>query len=111
MKTEQDDCIDCQWCCRKQNNPIPGGLEYAFLYYIKGRPIYWEPITGEWYTLTDSPCQHITPFGCAIYEDRPRLCREWYCPFGPEWIEHRYEILLAAGQRIMKQIERRGNFA
>lgn len=25
------------------------------------------------------PCEHITPEGCAIYEDRPESCRDFEC--------------------------------
>ena len=107
---KSNDCIKCQWCCRVANVPIPGGEEFAYLYWIKGRRIYWEPFTGEWYWLVDDSCQHICDTGCKIYATRPRLCREWYCPFGPTRIKRRFDILCAAGNRIMKQIHDRGTY-
>jgi hypothetical protein len=26
-----------------------------------------------------TPCEHICVEGCAVYEDRPPVCRDWYC--------------------------------
>ena len=108
----QKQCIGCQWCCHVANVPIPGENteEFAYLYWIKGRRIYWEPFTKEWYWLVTAPCQHISPDGCMIYEDRPDICKRSFCPFGPGWIEKRYDILCDAGDRIMKQIHERGTY-
>ena len=25
------------------------------------------------------PCKHLTKTGCAIYEERPEMCRHWLC--------------------------------
>lgn len=110
MKYTCEECIKCQWCCHYANVPIPGGLEYAYLYWVKGRRVYWEPFTHEWYWLAVSPCQHISPDGCMIQTTKPRLCRDWYCPFGPDWIDKRFNILLDAGNRIMEQYKRKGMF-
>ncbi|MEJ1296776.1 MAG: YkgJ family cysteine cluster protein [Candidatus Sedimenticola sp. (ex Thyasira tokunagai)] len=33
---------------------------------------------GEWYLMLQGHCQHIGPNGaCAIYEDRPQICRDY----------------------------------
>ena len=106
----QKDCIDCQWCCRYQNLPVPGGIWYAYLYLVKGFNVYWEPLTKEWYVLHSIPCQHIRPNGCVIYSQRPDICKKWYCPFGPEWIERRYNILIKAGRNILHHKIKTGYF-
>ena len=105
-----EQCMDCQWCCRVANVPIPGGLEFAYLYWWKGRKVYWEPLTKEWYWLADDNCQYIGLDGCKCYENRPTICKTFYCPFGPYWIHERFEILCDAGDRIMREYERRGTF-
>ena len=33
---------------------------------------------GDWWVQVDTDCRHIGPGGaCAIYEDRPQLCRDY----------------------------------
>lgn len=116
-KELSDLCIKCQWCCQVANVPIPYNKghntqeEFAYLYWIKGRRVYWEPFTKEWYWLENKPCQHLSPDGCMIYEDRPRLCRDSWCPFGPHRMHNRYEILCAAGDKIMNRIHDRGIYS
>lgn len=40
---------------------------------------------GSWYLLVDTPCTHLmSDGGCAIYDNRPEVCREYsndYCEF------------------------------
>ncbi|MES9903581.1 MAG: YkgJ family cysteine cluster protein [Sedimenticola sp.] len=39
---------------------------------------------GDWYLMIQGRCQHIGPNGaCAIYEDRPQICRD----YENEWCE------------------------
>ena len=40
---------------------------------------------GSWYLLVENSCTHIQADGrCAIYDDRPQICRDYsndYCEF------------------------------
>ena len=107
-------CKQCQWCCKYANMPIPFNEghntqeEFAYLYWRKGRKVYWEPFTKEWYWLADSPCQHICPSGCKIYDERPDICKRSWCPFGPFRMMNRYDNLVDAGNQIMLRIHDRG---
>ena len=104
------ECIECQFCCTMENVPIPGGMKYVYLYYRKGHHVYWEPRDGKWYCLFEAPCRHITDSGCMIYEDRPELCRTWYCGIGKR-IWKRYNALTRAGVNIIQRLEYRGNLS
>lgn len=110
-------CIACSWCCTYANIPIPFNEgfntqeEFAYLYWIKGRKVYWEPFTKEWYWLADAPCQHLTKDGCDCYEIRPDICKRSWCPFGPYRMHERYDLLVQAGDRIMKRIHDRGIYS
>lgn len=50
--------------------------------------------------LADVPCQHLKPQGgCSIYDERPSVCRTWYCGWrimdvGPEMRPDRSGVLL-----------------
>jgi hypothetical protein len=36
------------------------------------------------------PCRHQTPQGCGIYEQRPEVCRVWYCM----WVRDQQGVFL-----------------
>ena len=36
-----------------------------------------------------TPCQHMTETGCGDYENRPEVCRVWYCM----WVRDAHSIL------------------
>jgi hypothetical protein len=44
-------------------------------------------------------CRHCTGTGCAVYETRPPICREWFCAwrtveiFGEEWRPDRSGVM------------------
>ncbi|HCB3267213.1 MULTISPECIES: YkgJ family cysteine cluster protein [Citrobacter] len=50
--------------------------------------------------LADVPCQHLKPQGgCSIYDERPSVCRTWYCGWrildiGPEMRPDRSGVLI-----------------
>lgn len=50
--------------------------------------------------LADIPCQHLKPQGgCSIYDERPSVCRTWYCGWrildiGPEMRPDRSGVLI-----------------
>lgn len=50
--------------------------------------------------LADVPCQHLKPQGgCSVYNERPDVCRTWYCGWrimdiGPEMRPDRSKVLI-----------------
>lgn len=32
---------------------------------------------GDWYLKIDTPCRHLQGIMCGIYEDRPKICRDY----------------------------------
>jgi hypothetical protein len=73
------ECGQCTLCCKL--------LEVSEI----------EKPQGKW-------CKHCTPGkGCNIYDDRPDLCKVWYCGWrmwerlGPEWYPRRSKIVIDPG--------------
>ena len=97
MWTEEE-CKECQWCCRHQNLPIPGTDQYAYLDYVKGFPVYWEPLDSKWYVLNYRSWQHISYSGCMIQSYKPVICKDWYCPFGPKRIRRFFGFVGTVGE-------------
>jgi len=49
---------------------------------------------GSWYLLVHSPCKHLMPDNrCAIYEERPYICRQYStrrCEYEDTWVYEQY---------------------
>ncbi len=51
---------------------------------------------GDWYLLVNTECKHLRKDGlCAIYEDRPQVCRDYHtdkCEYEDDWVyDHFFE--------------------
>jgi Fe-S-cluster containining protein len=75
-------CIEgCSRCCRELTFPISGDEKWveefgAFLDFTRPGT---HKITKEVLKIT-IPCTHLDEKGkCKIYEDRPDICRNFYC--------------------------------
>ena len=73
-------CLQCMECCKILAVPITWA-EYisadAIEFYMT-RGCWFAPITGGRRGLViPYPCQHLTPEGCDIYENRPKVCKEY----------------------------------
>jgi len=79
MKEEEEKetyCIKCADCCRRFVVRIPVGERIQeFMQAMYGRPI--ESVTLR---MTQR-CDKLTEDNlCSIYENRPAICREYFCP-------------------------------
>lgn len=49
---------------------------------------------GDWYLLVNTECKHLREDGlCAIYEDRPQVCRDYHtdqCEYEDHWVYDHY---------------------
>lgn len=80
----QKECIKCQECCRINLIPINPDSRILHLYYIKGVPLVYHGESRYWSVYLDSPCPHLTPDGCGIYDDpkKPEICSTFHCKIG-----------------------------
>ena len=77
MHSNQE-CMTCQWCCRTTVVKLESE-EDAYLFWVQGKQVFQDVARDGWYWISDIPCQHITPYGCNIYNKRPKLCHEYDC--------------------------------
>jgi Fe-S-cluster containining protein len=72
-------CIECQLCCKLL--AVPSGFapdaqpEARAFFKVRGDATVI--VNGILFVIVAKPCQHLTAFGCAIYHERPRPCREF----------------------------------
>jgi len=76
-------CPPCGKCCRYVAVGIDGpvsvrGVSTAlWLVYHRSVSVY-QSHDGDWFVLLPTECGNLLPDGlCAVYEDRPFLCREY----------------------------------
>ena len=78
-------CGDCDMCCKWLVNDVYGHL-----------------------TTPASPC-HFLGKGCTIYEDRPNVCRDYYCGYIqniiPEWMKPTITGIIVSPERWGTQKE------
>lgn len=79
------DCQRCGKCCREYAIAMVKNADFArFLTYhglvVRDRSGHLMEVYGE------SKCRHLKSesgkpslMTCAVYEDRPEICREWEC--------------------------------
>lgn len=75
-------CIACQYCCTYVSLEIDAPkteTDYDVIrWYLahKNINIYIDD-DDLWYFLVDAVCENLGPAGCAIYEDRFQICRNY----------------------------------
>ncbi len=76
-------CPSCRRCCRHVAVGIdpPSSVRSVstalWLVYHEGVSIY-QSHEGDWFLLLPAECGNLTPDGlCAVYEERPLICREY----------------------------------
>jgi hypothetical protein len=75
-------CIACQYCCTYvslQIDPPKTDTDYDVIrWYLAHRQIHiYIDDENDWYFLVNNVCENLTPEGCAIYEDRFDICRNY----------------------------------
>lgn len=96
---EADLCRYCTAkCCRYFALPIETPTEMRdfefirwFLFHDRAA-VFVED--GDWYLLVSTECKHLRRDGrCAIYADRPQVCREYStqtCEYEDHWVYEQY---------------------
>ncbi|TPW17720.1 MAG: hypothetical protein FD129_265 [bacterium] len=75
-------CISCQYCCTYVSLAIDAPKTEADLdhirWYLAHRNIQiYIGHEDDWYFLVNNVCENLTADGCAIYEDRFEICRDY----------------------------------
>ncbi len=108
-----DQCLRCgAKCCKYLALPIDkpksrkdfDDVRWYLLH--EGVSIFVED--GDWYIQLDNHCKALTPDGlCAVYDDRPRICRKYKdedCEFAVPDGEH--ELLLQTPEECLAYAEK-----
>jgi Fe-S-cluster containining protein len=92
----------CQFCpakcCRYFALPIDTPTEWSDFEYMRWYLLHYRAAVftedGSWYLLVYSPCQHHGEDNrCAIYDDRPPICRQYKtkdCEYEDECVYDQY---------------------
>jgi len=78
MDEKQKLCLSCLECCKTLATPF----DY---YRLSDEDIKFYKMRGaQFFTTNKGPfmvlnfsCPHLTENGCSIYEERPRICKEY----------------------------------
>jgi len=92
--------VGCTACCRWMTFVINTGTDanlaakYAQFYRARGCTV--KVLTGATIAImVPKACPHLIEDGCAIYDDRPLLCREY---------DGRYDPFMAAQCKLPKKV-------
>ncbi len=85
--------------------------EFAhMLWQISHRDVQFYKDEDGWFLLVNNPCTHLLEGGgCAIYEDRPDICREYdndYCEFDAP-AEEGFELFFDSYDSLLKYCKKR----
>ena len=85
LTEKQKVCIKCQRCCKDIHilTPYAGdNKDMVEFFSARGFKVYRVPIDVDKKEIRlmvsfEYPCPFLTPAGCAIYPNRPQVCREY----------------------------------
>jgi Fe-S-cluster containining protein len=81
LTKKQQLCIQCRKCCQKvgvyTDPAIYEMTEADVIHFYKARGATVNKSDDQLFIVFDTPCPHLTPTGCAIYEKRPKICRTY----------------------------------
>lgn len=87
LTEQQQKCKDCRECCEYVEFPVTMlSMEVVEYFRFRGNRFYLEK-GGALMVRVHDPCRHLTPAGCAIYDDRPDTCRKYMCEYGDKRIK------------------------
>ena len=104
-------CAHCSAkCCRYFALQIDTPTEWRDFEYLRWFLLHERVAVfvedGGWYLLVAEPCRHLRDDGlCAIYEDRPLICREYKtdnCEYEDDWV---YEKYFGTAEQVMEYAE------
>ena len=82
----------------------------TLLWQISHKDVQVYKDEGDWYLLVNNRCRHILGDGrCGIYDDRPRICREYtndFCEFD-EPADKNFELYFDSYTSLLKYIKQR----
>jgi Fe-S-cluster containining protein len=76
-------CLSCLACCKKFWTVVTDDLanpDIRELYEARGWTCHMGIVKGKRTNaiVTDlMPCPNLTPFGCKVYPERPKICRTY----------------------------------
>jgi Fe-S-cluster containining protein len=82
-KIKSDLCLECLECCKWLVYPLPVRKDQPqdvvdrTKHFYETRGCETMLYKNRFLIKIFSPCQHLTPRGCAIYDDRPLLCKNY----------------------------------
>jgi len=80
------------------------------LWQLSHRDVQLFKDEGGWYLLINNTCNHLLGDGrCAIYDDRPRICREYsndFCEFDED-SEKNFELFFDGYDALHRYVRRR----
>ena len=86
------ECSRCGKCCKSPKAKFrysPDNLRFYRYHGLEG-----EVVGGFVEFAIGNDCQHLTAEGCSIYEDRPNICKDYYCKTGEK-------VKLSVFERLM----------
>ncbi len=108
-KSKQSPCSKCNALCCKyvalqiDNPETPGDFD-DIRWYISHKNVYVFVENGDWFICFLSRCKFLTKDNkCAIYENRPRICRNYKttnCEFTGE--EEAYDLKFTKPEQIQE---------
>ena len=106
-REQQEKCLACRECCEYVEIPTTMlSMEVVEYWYVRGEQFYINPASGVFNIRLFKPCQHLTEKGCAIYDNRPDICRRFVCSYGDDRIKQGKENVCAdTMEHIRKSIE------
>ncbi|HEX9637447.1 MAG TPA: YkgJ family cysteine cluster protein [Acidobacteriota bacterium] len=91
MIPSQHPCHECGLCCRYvaiEIDPPRSKRDVSdILWHLYHRDVSaFISHEGDWYLQYTTPCEHLQPGGaCAIYQERPAVCREYQVDECERW--------------------------
>jgi len=68
-------CLECQACCRYLTIPI-NKQDINYLQFYKNWGLDYVELRDCYLFFVESPCKHLTKYGCDSYHNRPTVCRK-----------------------------------
>lgn len=101
-------------CCTyiTQQIPVPRSKQDFdhLLWQISHKNVTIYKDEDGWFLLVDNPCLHLMPGGlCAIYEQRPQVCREYsndFCEYD-EPADKSFELNFTSYDQLLKYCKKR----
>ena len=70
-------CLQCMACCQQLNLPILRAPHKDVIAFYETRGLNVQVLDNIIYILLDHTCAQLTGFGCKIYAQRPRACKDY----------------------------------